>query len=196
MIAPVLVTPPAAPVVSTAAAKAQCRVVHDDDDDLIAGLVAAAVDHLDGYTGILGRCLVTQNWRVAASGWSRVIRLPFPLCSNVVVKYSDADDVEQTVSDTLYQVYDDASSSVVWFREAFTDPTVYDDRVDPIRVTFDAGYGDADAVPDAIKHAILLLVGHWYENREEVIIGQGVDVRQLPVAFSTLVAPYRRRSML
>lgn len=192
MISPVLVTPPAEPVVSTDEAKAQCRVTHTDDDTLIAGYVAAAISLLDGWSGILGRCLVTQSWRVDRAEWSGAIRLPFPNCSNVVVKYSDTSDVEQTVSTSLYQVYEDSRSTLVWFRKAFTSPSLYDDRVDPIRISFDAGYGDAEDVPEAIKQAIKLLVGHWYENREEVIIGSGVDLRQLPLAFKTLISPFRR----
>lgn len=191
MISPVLVTAPAEPVVSTAEAKEQCRVTHSDDNDFLDGLVAAATSLLDGWAGTLGRCLVTQTWRIDRAEWSGAIRLPFPSCSNVVVRYSDASDVEQTVDSSLYQVYDDGHSSMVWFRRAFTAPVLYDDRLDPIRITFDAGYGDAADVPEAIKHAIKLLIGHWYENREEVIIGQ-LDLRRLPAAFDTLISPFRR----
>lgn len=193
MFAPVLVTAPAEPVVSTAEAKAQVRVTHDDDDTYLDGLVAAATGLLDGWTGVLGRCLVTQGWRLDRVGWGGDIRLPFPDCSNVVVKYSDSDDVEQTVSSSLYQAFDDHAGSVIRFRSGFTAPTLYDDRVDPVRISFDAGYGDAEDVPEPLKQAIKLMVGHWYENREEVVIGQ-LDLRRLPMAFQTLIAPYRRRA--
>lgn len=60
---PVLVTPPDILPVSLAEAKAHLRVDYDDDDGLILSLIRAAVDHLDGWTGILGRCLVEQEWR-------------------------------------------------------------------------------------------------------------------------------------
>ena len=60
---PVLVTPPAETPVSRTEAKAHLRVDGTGDDDLIDGLIDAAVAHLDGYTGILGRCMVTQTWR-------------------------------------------------------------------------------------------------------------------------------------
>jgi uncharacterized phiE125 gp8 family phage protein len=56
-----------------------------------------------------------------------------------------------------------------------------------------AGFGDAaEDVPSAIRHAIKLLVGGWYENREESVIG--VSVASLPVSLAaeSLIAPYRR----
>ena len=60
---PALVTPPSGAVVTLAAAKAHLRVDHDLDDSAIGALIAAAEAHLDGYGGILGRCLLTQTWR-------------------------------------------------------------------------------------------------------------------------------------
>ena len=39
----------------------------------------------------------------------------------------------------------------------------------PVEVRFIAGYGTAGtSVPETFRQAMLLLIGHWYENREEV----------------------------
>ena len=48
---------------------------------------------------------------------------------------------------------------------------------------------DADGLvmTDAIKAAVLLLVGHWYANREAVTAVQGTNIRELPLAFSWLI---------
>jgi uncharacterized phiE125 gp8 family phage protein len=41
-----------------------------------------------------------------------------------------------------------------------------------ISVTWWAGYGaSGSSVPAAIRHAILMLVGHWYEFRTSVLTG-------------------------
>ena len=53
-----------------------------------------------------------------------------------------------------------------------------------------AGYGAAAAVPAAIKQAMLLLIGHWFANREAVNVGNIVTA--MPLAVEALIAPYRR----
>lgn len=57
-----LITPPASPVVSLADLKEYLRVDHAEQDALIASLEASAVSDLDGWNGILGRCILAQTW--------------------------------------------------------------------------------------------------------------------------------------
>jgi uncharacterized phiE125 gp8 family phage protein len=67
-----------------------------------------------------------------------------------------------------------------------------DDIPAPVRAEFVAGFGaDEDSVPPAIKHAILLLVSTWFENREAYSVGQTVSA-PLPFAVNALIAPHRR----
>ncbi|MCW2485942.1 phage gp6-like head-tail connector protein [Candidatus Symbiopectobacterium sp. NZEC127] len=40
-----------------------------------------------------------------------------------------------------------------------------------------------------VQVAMLLLIGHWYENREAVVIG--LSVQPLPFAVESLLQPYR-----
>jgi len=65
---PVLVTPPAQPVITLAEAKAHLRVDIDAEDSLIEGMVAAATAHLDGWRGVLGRAIMPQAWRETHDG--------------------------------------------------------------------------------------------------------------------------------
>lgn len=71
-----LVTPPADQVVSLGDAKLHLRVMHDDEDMLIAGLIDAATDHLDGLTGTLGIALGPQTWRATFTAGSDTECLP------------------------------------------------------------------------------------------------------------------------
>lgn len=191
---PVRVTAPADPVVTLAEMKAHARVDHADEDGVLTALVQGAIDHMDGWSGVLGRCLVTQTWRLALNDWPGCgdIRLPFPDVQSVTVKYSDADDVEQTVDASLYELLADAKGAFVRFRDDFTSPTVFDDRSDGVRIDLVAGYGDPGDVPWAIRTAILMLATHWYQHRAAAL---GVNVSELPLGVQSLIAPYRRVSL-
>jgi len=60
---PVRVTAPADRPVTLAEVKNHCRIDHSDDDTLVQSYIDAAVAHVEGWSGVLGRCLVTQTWR-------------------------------------------------------------------------------------------------------------------------------------
>lgn len=57
----------------------------------------------------------------------------------------------------------------------------------------DTGTGThyCDFVPESIKAASKLLVGHWYENREQVAITQGAVEINLPIGVDSLLWPSR-----
>lgn len=62
--------------------------------------------------------------------------------------------------------------------------------LNPIRVRGEWGYS---TVPPDILHAIKLLIGHWFLNREEVIIGSkaSVDTRPITRGVRSLIWPYK-----
>lgn len=191
---PVRVTPPSATPLALADVKAHLNIDFDADDTLLGALIQAATDHLDGWSGVLGRCLVTQTWRQSFEEFTgRTLRLPFPGAASITsVTYQDADDATQTVAPESYALKEDALGAYLFFAESFTVPETFY-RPDAVSVTFTAGYGAADAVPQAIKQAMLLLIGHWYENREAVNIGN--IPTEIPMAMNALIAPYRRVSV-
>lgn len=189
MIAPSLITGPTEPPVSLAEAKAHLRVDFTDDDTLISALVDAATAHIDGYTGILARALVTQTWRQDFCDWpgDRVLRLPLaPVVSVQSVKYFDAANAEITV-DAIgnYALLEDARGPYIKFTSDFAAPALYDERDDRIKVTFVAGYGDPSDVPAAIRAAVLLIVGDLYKNRD-------AGETSPNAAATALLTPYRR----
>ena len=61
---------------------------------------------------------------------------------------------------------------------------------DAIRVVAVAGYGlNPSDVPEPVRHAILLLVEQWYDNRGDTTEGL---IAKLPFAVNRLLADYRR----
>lgn len=73
----VRVTPPTAPVVTLRDMKEHLRVTQDDQDLMIQSLTDAAVSHLDGWRGVLGRCIMPQTWSVTLNR-AGSYELPFP----------------------------------------------------------------------------------------------------------------------
>ncbi len=190
MYAPVLVTPPAGAPITRAEAKANCRIDADnaDEDGLIDGLIEAATSLLDGYSGILGRCLLTQTWQVSADSFSQCMRVPF-VATSVVVKVRNSAGELSTVAGSNYSLLHDAQGSYVRFKDTYAVPS---DLAETAAVSIDvvSGYGAADEVPAAIKQAMHLLVGHWFSNREAVNVGNITST--LPFAVDALLAPFRR----
>lgn len=186
---PVLSAAPAQPVLTLAEVKVHCRIDHSDEDVLLTSLTLAATSHLDGWNGMLGQCLVTQDWQRDFDQWC-VFELPLePVQSVTAITYFDEAGDKQTVAPDVYDVHHRATRTVVGCRANKSWPLA-DFAKGPVTVVWRAGFGDVDAVPQAIKQAMLLLIGHWYEHREAVIVG--TIASSLPIAVSTLLAPYRR----
>lgn len=196
----IVVEPPADPVVSLKEAKAHLRVDHDDDDDYIEGLVAAATATIDGPDGWLGRCLVEQTLEWLGDEFGICdIRLPYPPIVEIEsVVYDDDNGAQQTVADTDYRlvgqpnmprlalVYGKSWPSIRWQSEA-------------VRIRYTSGWpveteGEGDAAvttwagPAPIRHAILLMVAELYENREAASDQARID---LPFAVQALLSTYR-----
>lgn len=190
MLAPVLITAPAATPVSLTEAKAHCRVDHDDDDALITALIAAAVGHLDGWTGVLGRALVTQKWREQFGGFGAALcalRLALAPVANIEsVVYVDFDG-QHTLDPARYVVVSEALGCALRPASGWNWPPTAR-RFDAVTVTYVAGTPAAD-VPAPIKAAILLIVGHLYQHREAVAEN---TLATLPFAVDALIAPFRR----
>ena len=55
-----------------------------------------------------------------------------------------------------------------------------------------AGYGAASTVPTSIKQAMLLLIGHWYENREAMVESKfAASLTEAPYVVEALLSPHR-----
>lgn len=199
MHAPILVTPAEMLPVSLAEARAHLRLDAVDDDAVVTALIAAATAHLDGWTGVLGRCLVEQVWRQDFDAFARCLPLPLgPVIEASTVTWRNSAGQIATVAISNYSLRTDAGGrSVVRFKDSYALPTDLHE-VAAISVTYRAGYettpgdGESDpvsSVPAPIKAAILLLVGNWFENRESVTAG---SMSELPMAVNALLYPYRR----
>jgi uncharacterized phiE125 gp8 family phage protein len=189
-VALVLTTAPGSEPLTTAEAKAHLRVDLSDDDTLIDGLIAAARAWAERFTR---RAFVTQTWTLYADAFpgsnAAPIRLPKPPIQSVdSIIYVDSDGASQTWNAANYTL--DSKSEPGRVLPAYNQVWPVTRSVpNAVAVQYIAGYGGASAVPQAIKQAILLLVGHWYAHRESVAHAQ--TVIEVPQGVEALLWAYR-----
>ena len=184
---PRLITPPAEYPVHVSELREHLRLEPGVEGNALQMFIAAATAQLDGYSGILGRCLIDQTWRLDFADWS-CLRLPFPDCRSAVVVWRDAAGVATTVAAQDYWLEETAFGVVVRFVSGWSAPTLPTGGAAPVSVTFVAGYGAVSDVPFGIRQAILMQAGHFYRYRES---GTDEAVTTLPLAYDALIAPHR-----
>jgi len=167
------IVPPSALPLTLPWVKAHCRVEHAEDDTYLARLIEVAVEAVDGK-GALGRAVMTQTWRQWAGPASGEVRLLMtPVQALTEVQYRDAEGVLQPAALADFEIVGTADDMTVRPRAGASWPPAAD-RPDAIALTYRAGYGDTSAaVPQSVRHAILMMVAHWYDNRESAS-GQGM----------------------
>ncbi|NTF69383.1 head-tail connector protein [Rhizobium rhizogenes] len=202
-----LVTPGTETIVSLTEAKAHLRIFYDDDDEYITALASAAQDWLTGENNWLGRSVVEQGWELTCDRFPRhgycdpwpywrrqgdyqpnALHLPKPPLKEVTgLFYTPSNGgVEVEITDFRTIGIADANGAYLLPAKGQSWPMT-DCEPESVRVEFTAGYAE---LPPSIKHAALLMVGHWYENREAVTTDQK-GLANLPLAVDALLAPYR-----
>lgn len=181
--------------VSLDEAKAHLRVTHDEEDEYITLLIQAAADDASMF---LGRALTPRMLRLTLERFpsgNGVIYLPLPPVRQVVeVYYTDTTGAKHVLPPEWY-VTDLAMAPAriapapgrswpIGGLQPLTGLTIeytagYDHipgtELESMTMTRTVGFYEATGgnealyiVPAAVKQAILLMVGHLYENREAV----------------------------
>lgn len=185
----VLTAAPAAEPISLAEAKAHLRIDTDDEDTLISSLIVAARMLVERS---LGLALITQSWShfLDAVPQRGCVALPLgPVQSVSAVRLHDGDGGTSTVDAGSYDI--DVLSDPARVVLTALVPSAGLRPFNGFEVSFVAGFGDAASdVPQPIRQALLLLVAHWFEQREPVELGPGPQ--GVPAIAAGLLQPYRR----
>jgi uncharacterized phiE125 gp8 family phage protein len=183
-----LTSAPADEPVTVAEAKTHLRLDGAAEDILIASLIVTSRLHVEAA---LGLALITQGWRLTLDRWPEagVVRFPLrPIRSIASVTVVDEAGTPAVVPGEDYLLDGQALSPRLIPRDGkWPKPGP---RANGIEIQFSAGIGDEpEDIPQPIRHAILLLVAHWYEHRDPLEIGAaGAGI---PAAVSELLKPYR-----
>ena len=152
-------------------AKAQTNMVDDDSQDtFLTSLIAPArayVERVSRHLFVAGaRTETFRRWGDYLEIWRR------PIASVDSVEYSTSDDPADDIEYTGFAA--DLNSFPLRIYAALGGngfPELVDGQT--ITVTYTTGALDATSEEYLIgKRAMLLLIGHWFENRETAVIGQ------------------------
>lgn len=192
---PIRTVAPTALPISLAEVKAHLRVTHSDEDAIIASYLRAAVARAEEYTG-LG--LLQQTWQQTFPAFANpmllyrrpLLQIGSPLAA-VQVTFIDGSGALQTLDPSVYTVTgfgSDSAYGAVRLGYGQIWPTVYSAQ-DAVIVTYTVGFGTtASSVPEAIRHAILVMVADAYAFRESLYQG---SVDEIPFGAEALLRPWR-----
>ena len=132
------------------------------------------------------RAYITQTWQWALDAWpASPFDVPLPPLQSATIAYYDTDETAATFSSSYYQtdiISEPGRISLVYGQSY---PTTTLRPINGIIVTFIAGYGTSESdVPENIRQAIKLLVGHMYENRENTWIK---PLEEIPMGVESLL---------
>lgn len=161
------------------------RVDNNDEDVLINSLITAAKNKIEHMTG---RVLISTTFDIWFPCFYDVMVLPKnPITAISYVKYYDAANTLQTLSSSYYDYNLDDSFPEIKAAYNYTYPNTYD-RAKAVNVRFVAGWTQA-TIPEDLRIAMLLIVGHYFENRQNVVVGR--QVNELPQAAESLANSYK-----
>jgi uncharacterized phiE125 gp8 family phage protein len=173
-----IVTPPAEEPVSLTEAKAQCSIAASivAHNQLLERLIKTARQWCESR---INRQFCTATWDLTLDAFPRSatgsaidpIQLPrAPLASVVHLKYIDVNGTLQTLATSDYQVLTAREPGEIRPAYGLCWP-VPRFQAEAVQIRFTCGYGEAAAVPEPAREAMLLLVNHWFENRSPVLVG-------------------------
>lgn len=167
--------------VSLTTVKQHLAIDDDDWDELLAEYIAAAVNKVEALSG---RAIASTDWTWSLDGFPvGDIVLPFgPVAEGVVISFFDGQDVAGTLSSGAYIV--DRSQVEARIRAVDGWPQT-SARLASVTITWASA---PEVCPPVLKQAVLMLVDHWFANRNGTVEGDG----GMPRAVRELIATQKR----
>lgn len=159
------------------------------DDTYISTLITIARQFCEEYTE---RAYAIYTIEIALDYFPpNEIELPiYPSSSIESVKYVDTAGDEQTVSPTVYYVDDYSKPNYLMLKLNQSWPET-SGAANNVKIRNVVGSA-SELVPAPVKQAMLLLIGNFYENRQQDVLGNTrISFNSLPLGVYSLLQPYR-----
>jgi len=180
-----IVTEPTKEPLSISDVKEHLNITSTDDDAYLRSLITVARVQVEKITN---RAMLTQTWDLWLDSFPSKFTLPYaPLQSVTSITYTDTNGDSQTVTSSVYTADTNEEPAEVFLAYQQTWPSTRD-IPNAVKIRFIAGYTSASLIPMPLKHAIYLMIGHMYENREATIAG---GLAELPLGVDQLLGSYR-----
>lgn len=193
-----LVSYDSADIIDLRLIKQHLRIDDCESDELLRASISGAADMIARETTRILRPTVYE-WRLDA--WPAGCRLELPVApvrDVLTVTYIDAAGAEQALDTTLWDWEPTDAGGTLWFTALFTPPEIGREK-GGIRIGFEAGHdpheatpddGDQSlAFPDVAVPCLLLMVAHWFQNREATAAAPGMV--EIPLGAQRLIPQLR-----
>jgi uncharacterized phiE125 gp8 family phage protein len=192
----VIVAPPVEPL-TLAQVKLDRAIEHSLHDDLLSALITAAREYVEQYCGI---SIITQTREAAFDAFTTYLDLDYgPVQSVSAVEYQDSDSSVVAFTQYVANLYGHSPRVSLAYNATWPTSAVV---ANAITVRYVAGFAPVAGsptdytgnVPQALRTAMKLLIGNWYENREATITGTINQALELGV--SAILDRYRMRKSM
>jgi uncharacterized phiE125 gp8 family phage protein len=175
--------------ISVSEAKLHLRgIPYGDEDSLIANYIAAARAYVESECDIQ-IMRATWQWTLDRFPPGDTIQFPKPPLAGVSsITYTDTDGVEQTLDPSKYVVDTTSLFGRISLAEGESWPSTLS-QANTVIITFLAGYADRSSIPPNMRGLLLLIIGHFYENREAA---SPERIYEVPLAARSLMSQLRR----
>jgi len=170
-----VITQPQSEPVTVAEARQHLRIDGTDEDTYIDILIKVARQLCEQYSGL---SFITQQREIKLDRFpcAKTIEIPYgPVQTIDDFVYIDNNGYSQPLTeDTDFIVDIHSSPARVQYVNSW--PSTLD-RFSSVTIAYTSGYAndDHDPVPEVIKQAMLLQIGSMYENRQNDVLGMGVN---------------------
>ena len=201
MIKTSVVTSATGEPITTAEIRSHLRISSTLEDTYLDSLEIVARQRAESITG---RKLMPQTHKVYFDMWpdGYCFEMPYTPMQSVPttgIVYKDSTGNSTTFGSTKWDTDIVSEPGRVCLRNGsdWDGDTLYD--INPISIEFKCGYStggstslgadERGAVQEAIKQAMKLMIGHWYEQREDTNVRY--EVYTIPLASEQLLAQYK-----